>query len=121
MFRVLRPVLPVTGGARSLGWMSRGGCRRADPELFFPVAAATGPAARQAEPARAVCGRCGVRADCLSHALAAMPEGVWGGTSAGERRAARGASLRRARPAASRQVRPAVPRGELAGRPAAGT
>jgi WhiB family redox-sensing transcriptional regulator len=121
MSRALQPVLPVTSGARSLSWMSRGACRQADPELFFPIAAATGPAARQAEAAKAVCGRCDVRANCLSHALEAMPEGIWGGTTAEERRAARGASLRRARHAASQQVRPAVLRDELAGQPAAGT
>jgi WhiB family redox-sensing transcriptional regulator len=121
MSRALQPVLPVTSGARSLSWMSRGACRQADPELFFPIAAATGPAARQAEAAKAVCGRCDVRANCLSHALEAMPEGIWGGTTAEERRAARGASLRRARHIASQQVPPAVLRDELAGQPAAGT
>jgi WhiB family redox-sensing transcriptional regulator len=121
MSRALQPVLPVTSGARSLSWMSRGACRQADPELFFPIAAATGPAARQAEAAKAVCGRCDVRANCLSYALEAMPEGIWGATTPQERRAARGASLRRARYAASRPVPPVVLRDELAGQPAAGT
>ena len=121
MSRALQPVLPVTSGARSLSWMSRGACRQADPELFFPTAAVTGPAARQAEAAKAVCGRCDVRANCLSHALEAMPEGIWGGTTPEERRAARGAALRRARYAASRPVPPAVLRDELAGQQAAGT
>ena len=40
-------VLPVTSGARSLSWMSRGACRQADLGLFFPVAAVTGPAGRR--------------------------------------------------------------------------
>jgi hypothetical protein len=40
----------VTLRPRSLGWMSRGACLQADPELLFPVAVA-GPAARQAEAA----------------------------------------------------------------------
>jgi WhiB family redox-sensing transcriptional regulator len=87
-------VLPITSGARSLGWMSRGACRQADPELFFPVAV-TGAAARQAEAAKAVCGPCAVRASCLSYALEAMPEGVWGGTTLEERRAARKRPVRR--------------------------
>jgi WhiB family redox-sensing transcriptional regulator len=121
MSRALQSVLPVMTGARSLSWMSRGACRQADPELFFPIAAVTGPAARQAEAAKAVCGRCDVRANCLSYALEAMPEGIWGATTPQERRAARGAALRRARYAASRPVPPVVRRDELAGQQAAGT
>jgi WhiB family redox-sensing transcriptional regulator len=74
--------------------MSRGACRQADPELFFPVVVA-GSAARQTEAAKAVCGSCAVRASCLSYALEYMPEGVWGGTTLEERRAARKRSVRR--------------------------
>lgn len=99
-------MLPVTTGARSLGWMSRGACRQADPELFFPIAAVTGPAARQAEAAKAVCGPCAVRANCLSYALEVMPQGIWGGTTLDERRAARGTYLRRARNAGAQRVPP---------------
>ena len=121
MSRALQPVLPVTTGARSLSWMSRGACRQADPELFFPIAAVTGPAARQAEAAKAVCGRCVVRPNCLSYALEFMPEGIWGGTTLEERRAARGTSLRRARHVASQQIPPVVLHDELAGQRAAGT
>ena len=80
---------PVTSGARSLGWMSSGACLQADPELFFPPAAVAGPAARQAEAAKAVCGSCAVRKNCLSYALEAMPEGIWGGTTLNERLAVR--------------------------------
>jgi WhiB family transcriptional regulator, redox-sensing transcriptional regulator len=72
--------------------MLRGACRQADPELFFP-----GPGVRQAEVAKAVCGRCAVRANCLSYALEIMPEGIWGGTTREERQAARRSSGRRAR------------------------
>ena len=61
--------------------MSRAACRQADPELFFPIAAVTGPVARQVEAAKAVCGLCAIRADCLSYSLEAMPEGIWGGTT----------------------------------------
>jgi WhiB family transcriptional regulator, redox-sensing transcriptional regulator len=88
-------VLPVTSGARSLSWMSRGACRYADPELFFPISAVTGPETRQTEAAKAVCGPCGVRAICLSYALEAMPEGIWGGTTPDERRTARRRPFRR--------------------------
>jgi WhiB family redox-sensing transcriptional regulator len=69
--------------------MSRGACRLVDPDLFFPVAIGTAPAARQGEAAKAVCGPCAVRANCLSYALEAKPEGIWGGTTPDERRAAR--------------------------------
>jgi WhiB family redox-sensing transcriptional regulator len=82
-------VVPVTSRARSLSWMSRGACLQADPELFFPIAAVTGPAAQQTEAAKAVCGPCTVRKNCLSFALEAMPEGIWGGTTLDERLAAR--------------------------------
>ena len=95
---------PVTSEAGSLGWMSDGACRQVDPELFFPIAV-TGPAARQAEAAKAVCGPCAVRANCLSYALKAMPEGIWGGTTQEERRAAR--ALPSAGPGTRRAAGPA--------------
>jgi WhiB family redox-sensing transcriptional regulator len=88
-------VPPVTSGARALNWMSRGACRQADPELFFPVAAVTGTAAQQVKAAKAVCGPCAVRAICLSYALEAKPEGIWGGTTPDERRTARRRPSRR--------------------------
>ena len=80
-------MLPVASRAGALGWMSRSACRQMDPELFFPIAAVARQAARQAAAAKAVCGRCAVRADCLSYALEIMPEGIWGGTTQDERRA----------------------------------
>jgi WhiB family redox-sensing transcriptional regulator len=76
---------PVASGAGSTGWMSRGACQRADPGLFFPVAA-TGPALRQISTAKAVCGRCAVRASCLSYALETRQDGIWGETTSDERR-----------------------------------
>jgi WhiB family redox-sensing transcriptional regulator len=62
--------------------------------LFFPISA-TGTGARQAQAAKTVCGGCAVRASCLSYALQIMPEGIWGGTTPDERRAARRKSARR--------------------------
>jgi WhiB family transcriptional regulator, redox-sensing transcriptional regulator len=85
----------VTSGASSVSWMSRGACREADPDLFFPIAVGAGPAARQAEAAKAVCGACAVRPDCLSYALKAEPEGIWGGATPEERRTARRRQSRR--------------------------
>ena len=88
-----------------MSWMSRGACRLADPDLFFPVAIGTAPAARQVAAAKAVCGLCAVRANCLSYALEAKPEGIWGGTTPDERRAAR---RRPPRHQASKRFRGAV-------------
>jgi WhiB family redox-sensing transcriptional regulator len=95
--------------------MPRGACGEVDPELFFPVGGRAGSAARQAEAAKAVCGRCVVRVNCLSYALETMPEGIWGGTSEEERRAVRGSWVRRA------NSRPGSAAGAVtAGEPAAG-
>lgn len=83
------------GGFRD--WMSRSACHGTDTELFFPIAA-TGRALEQIDSAKAVCGRCTVREDCLSYALATMQHGIWGGTTWDERaamRAIRRRALRR--------------------------
>lgn len=51
----------------------------ADPELFFPISPG-GPSQRQEERAKAVCGRCQVRAECLAFAVETrQAHGVWGG------------------------------------------
>jgi WhiB family redox-sensing transcriptional regulator len=57
---------------------------RADPELFFPAAHDT----MRVRAARAVCGRCVVRQDCLDYALDQGPDlqGIWGGTTSHERK-----------------------------------
>jgi WhiB family redox-sensing transcriptional regulator len=68
-------------------WRTRAACRREDPELFFPVGD-TGPAAAQIDVAKAVCGRCPVRDECLQWALETGQEaGVWGGLAERERAA----------------------------------
>jgi WhiB family transcriptional regulator, redox-sensing transcriptional regulator len=72
---------------QSAGWMSRGACRREDPELFFPVTETHASAGRQIAAAKAVCGRCLVHVTCLAYALATGQDGVWGGTTGTERRA----------------------------------
>jgi WhiB family transcriptional regulator, redox-sensing transcriptional regulator len=80
--------MPAPDPARqSAGWMSRGACRREDPELFFPVTETHVSAGRQIAAAKAVCGRCLVRVTCLAFALATGQDGVWGGTTGSERRA----------------------------------
>lgn len=67
-------------------WRKFAACRRAEPELFFPVSAA-GQSTAETERAKAVCARCPVRRECLQFALATRQAyGVWGGMSEQERR-----------------------------------
>jgi WhiB family transcriptional regulator, redox-sensing transcriptional regulator len=62
-------------------------CQAADPELFFPVAGA-GAALAEIARAKAVCGRCPVREQCLDYAIeSGQAHGVWGGATVDERRA----------------------------------
>jgi len=63
-------------------WRTRGVCQTVDPETFFP--APTDPP----DAAIALCGTCSVQGACLAWALDAGDcYGVWGGTTARERRA----------------------------------
>lgn len=78
-------MLSSEGAAGSMDWMSRGACHRADPELFFPIAA-EGPALEQINAAKRICLRCVVRAPCLSFGLTTARDGIWGGTTPEERR-----------------------------------
>jgi WhiB family redox-sensing transcriptional regulator len=56
-------------------------CSQADPEAWFPVKGGS------AELARSICARCPERAPCLAWALETGEQfGVWGGTTARERR-----------------------------------
>ena len=64
-------------------WMEDGLCRQTDPELFFPEKGGN------AEPAKSICRRCPVTAECLDWALSHRHEsayGVWGGTTERYRR-----------------------------------
>lgn len=63
-------------------WRTRGACQAADPETFFPAPLEAADAAVQ------LCGRCPVSGACLAWALSVGDcHGVWGGTTARERRA----------------------------------
>ena len=78
-------------------WLDRARCLEEDPELFFPVGT-TGPALDQIGEAKAVCGGCEVRSQCLQWALdTAQDAGVWGGLDEEERRAIRRARRREER------------------------
>ena len=72
-------------GAAETYWRAAAACRYCDPDLFFPVSAA-GPAANQAATAKAVCGQCPVRSQCLDFALSSRQAyGIWGGLTEQER------------------------------------
>ncbi|WP_289849007.1 WhiB family transcriptional regulator [Actinoallomurus spadix] len=75
--------------------MNRAECQKVDPEVFFPIGSGSLTPAQVAE-ARAVCGRCPVRQDCLRYALeTGQGHGVWGGIDEDERRVMRSGSRRR--------------------------
>lgn len=84
---ITQPTLAASTGRGAQDWRDAAACRGTDPELFYP-ASEMGPGRRQVEQAKQVCGRCLVREQCLEYALnRGEPYGVWGGTTAGERRA----------------------------------
>jgi WhiB family redox-sensing transcriptional regulator len=65
-------------------WMKRAQCRGEDLSLFFPV---VGARATDIAKARAICGICPVRTDCLEQARKdPYTAGIWGATTARERR-----------------------------------
>ncbi len=64
-------------------WRAFAACRTADPDLFFP----SGSRRSSSEKARAICAVCPARGACLDMALADPSlTGVWGGTTAADRR-----------------------------------
>lgn len=84
--RVVRPDgeivhLPAPAVSDPASWRPWAACADEDADLFFP-------AGRQAaQVARRVCAACPVREQCLQYALEAdVRYGIWGGTTAGERK-----------------------------------
>ena len=62
-------------------------CAETDPDLFFPEG--TNPQ-KQAKEAKQVCAICPLKAPCLEEALYSNEYmGIWGGTTASERKALR--------------------------------
>ena len=77
-----------------MNWREDAACRDADPELFFPIGT-TGPGSRQAEEAKRVCRTCPAQSQCLAWALDnGVTDGVWGATTADERRRLRSLPVR---------------------------
>lgn len=69
-------------GGRDPAWRTQGACQNVDPETFFPAPS------EPADTAVALCRTCPVQGSCLAWALQAGDlHGVWGGTTARERRA----------------------------------
>jgi WhiB family transcriptional regulator, redox-sensing transcriptional regulator len=67
-------------------WIVGAACIGEDPELFFPMGPPSLVVAQTAR-AKAVCGGCAVRSDCLEWSLVtAQDAGVWGGLDEDERR-----------------------------------
>ena len=63
------------------GWEVDALCREVDPELWFPEKGAS------TAPAKAICGRCDVRPECLRQALTRHERfGVYAGLSERQRR-----------------------------------
>lgn len=80
------------------GWQDAGACRNEDLGLFFGPDGERQPERDIRErKAKAVCGSCPVRMDCLNYALS-RPEkyGTWGGLNEEERAAERRRRMRRA-------------------------
>ena len=73
--------METTAVAATVEWATRGACRTTDPDALFVQGAAQ-------NRAKAVCGNCPVRTECLADALDNRIEfGVWGGMTERERRA----------------------------------
>ena len=72
------------GDALPVDWRRLAACQSADPDLFFPVSGEG--SARQVEKAKALCGACAVRRQCLQYAISGDEvDGVWGGLTGDER------------------------------------
>ncbi len=68
-------------------WRDSAACVLEDLDLFFPMSTVGRAAEQQIAAAKAVCGRCPVRQDCLEWALDVGPEfGIFGGRTEVERR-----------------------------------
>jgi WhiB family transcriptional regulator, redox-sensing transcriptional regulator len=70
-------------------WQLRAACRGPESALFFPPTYAERKEEREERErrAKAICGDCAVRRECLQYALGIRePHGIWGGLNEAERR-----------------------------------
>lgn len=78
----------VRNGVGPGQWVIAAACRDHSPELFFPIETEKGRWPRynpNIAKAKAICGGCLVRTECLTHALKWHETGIWGGTTDSER------------------------------------
>jgi WhiB family transcriptional regulator, redox-sensing transcriptional regulator len=79
----LARLLTLLGGGEQ--WKSMAACGSAEPDLFFPISAATSNQLQVSE-AKIVCARCLVRRECLDFAIQTRQmHGIWGGMTEEER------------------------------------
>jgi WhiB family redox-sensing transcriptional regulator len=69
-------------------WQNSAACAGADPETWFPIKGSSFPAV-----ATRACAACPVRRSCLATALCWGEDGIWAGTTPGQRRDATRAIL----------------------------
>jgi WhiB family transcriptional regulator, redox-sensing transcriptional regulator len=71
-------------------WQEQAACRDKslvpNNEIFFPVGEKIRTEREKIEKAKAVCGQCAVRTQCLEYALVYEDNLIWGGTTEDERR-----------------------------------
>lgn len=70
-------------------WQIRAACRGPQAAMFFPPSSfeRKEDKAEREQRAKAICGGCSVRKDCLAYALRIRePHGIWGGLNESERR-----------------------------------
>jgi WhiB family redox-sensing transcriptional regulator len=83
----------ATERATEHDWRDEAACLGEDPEIFFPLSDSLSPGA-EARAALSVCRRCPVLLDCRSWAVEHGEDaGIWGATTAAQRRAVRRAAL----------------------------
>ena len=79
-------------------WRDSAECKKADPELFFPIGESSAVDRDQIQAAKKFCADCLVRGQCLEYAQMTHQDfGIWGGETENERRARRrrAAAIRR--------------------------
>jgi WhiB family transcriptional regulator, redox-sensing transcriptional regulator len=70
-------------------WQRKAACRGPQSSMFFPPShfEKKEEKDRRERSAKAICGQCAVKGDCLEYAISIRePHGIWGGLNEAERR-----------------------------------